>query len=232
MKSIFLLIASFSIFVLCSCSKEKATTITASEDIIVEHEIETPAKARRTIDSVMLYEGWTLYSENDVGKMIAQEETQKGDVVKVYFEDDVIEAKKAIRRLQSGQEEELDFVHINVDGDDYWTRDIFVSDAHSLPAVVMNEAYIYSSPKDLSMTKDKLAQGDVVAAVGVSGNFYEVIIYNGTPFGKHVYVDKNDLSDNRVDIEINATQKKIADNTKPEIVEELQDIIRFLNANR
>lgn len=205
------------------------------------------APARQSAESLIIYTGWDLYEEKADGKMYAVREAACGDAVKIYLNDDasLIDQKKATRHLSNGKEEVLNFVHIQYDGEDYWTRDIFLSgigdgtnERYNTPGIVTSDTFAYSSPSGSSLTSTQIKEGTFVVfrenqAEGVDG-FFKVVIYNGTPFGKEIYLKQETFTVNKTVREIAATFAKLnrkVENEKDRIKPEIRDEIlwRLIN---
>ncbi len=203
-------------------------------------------KIRPSAESVIIFSGWDLYEERADGKMYGVREAECGDAVKIYLNDDhSAEQKKAIRHLSNGEEKELNFVHVQYDGDDYWTRDIFLSglgdgsdERYNTPGIVISDTFAYSSPSGSSLTSTQIKEGTFVVfrenqAEGVDG-FFKVVIYNGTPFGKEIYLKQETFTVNKTVREIAATFAKLnrkVENEKDRIKPEIRDEIlwRLIN---
>lgn len=204
----------------------------------------TPAKEQvsiqNTAESMIIYSGWVLSTEKDDGKMYAVREAETGDHVKIYLnEDGTIEQKTATRHFNNGKEDEVNMVRVQFDGDDYWSRDIFLSglgdsstNCYNTPAVVITDTFAYDSPSGTSLTSRQLKEGTLVAfmenqAEGYDG-FFKVVIYNGNPFGKQIWLKNDTLTAEPMTIEIVRTFEKLnrkvekeADRIKPEIRNEI-----------
>ena len=142
---------AFCALAFCGCSEKKADAAQVDEQmlaLLAEESAQQVAEEVQyeKVDSVMILTGWTLYRENSEGKMIASAETRVGDSVFVYCKNtdgkEPVE-KEAVRRLQNGKEEPLTFVRVSVDGEDYWTRPIFVA-VRSKPCVAIDEGRLFS----------------------------------------------------------------------------------------
>ena len=191
-------------------------------------------KIQQAADSLIIYSGWDLYEERDNGKMYAVREAENGDRVKIYLNDDnSIEQKIAIRHLSSGKEDSLNFVRIQFDGEDFWTRDIFVSglgdgemERYNTPAVAIADTFAYSAPNGSAITGTQIDEGTIFAyrenqVEGYDG-FFKVVIYNGNPFGKEIWLkDEAFVTDYQPLFEIVRTLSKIDEKTKPEVREEI-----------
>ena len=184
-------------------------------------------KIQKSAPSLIIYTGWDLYEERADGKMYAVGEAETGDAVKIYLnDDDSIQQKKAVRHLQSGKEESLDFVRVQYEGKDFWTRDIFVSGPGVCLSWVMTEnAFAYSAPDGASITGTQIDEGTFLAAEdgqidGVNG-FYKAVIYNGRPFGKEIYLQSETFTHEPILKEIARTFSKIDEKTKPEVRDEI-----------
>lgn len=225
MKKLLVALCSFSVLFF-SC-KEKN-----SENVSVQPEPKKEAVKiqKKTALSRIIYTGWDLYEERSDGKMYAVSEAENGDEVIIYLNsDDSIDQKNAIRHLQNGKEEPLDFVHVQYEDKDYWTRDIFLSGPNvSNLAVVQEDAFIYSAPDGLSLTTSQVSEGTFAAlenqGEGTNG-FYKVVIYNGRPFGKEIYLKDSALTFNETMKELVRVFSKLDEKTKPEIADELVAVL-------
>ncbi len=230
-------VLAFCALALCGCSEKKADA--PQEDVMQEaaEGIQQVAEEIQyeKVDGVMIYSGWTLYLENGEGKMIASAETRAGDSVKVYCEGEdgtTPVEKEAIRRLQNGEETPLSFVKISFDGKDYWTRPIFVA-KFSSPCVALKDGRLFSSPDIATMTKTTVNECDLLAmsTEDVENDFARIFIYDGTPYGKAMYIQESSISTDFDTIEWFATEKRMAelgDDLKPEVKEELEEHVGYL----
>ena len=172
----------------------------------------------------------TIYLENEDGKMVYNDECLLGESLKIYVVDGEIEQKEAIRLLSSGKEESFNFVHINYYENDYWTRDIFITNNKDLiPGIITTDTLTYSAADGTTATSKKLEEGTVVAIDPVSKqtdsdlgiDFLSVTYYSGTAFGKTAFVKMDSLSDYPGDIIAKQTISRILANEsiKPEIAD-------------
>lgn len=175
--------------------------------------------------SLMISGGWNLYEERPDGKMYSVKEVEAGDSVGIVLTSEgAVEQKNAVRHLNSGKEEALDFVHVVYDGEEYWTRNIFVSgpDAGRLLAV-FEDSFIYRSPSASDIDGKQLTEGTLVAAANEQDealDFYKVVIYNGTPFGREVYLKKQCLVDG-LKLEAVRAFARMTKDTPTEVCEEV-----------
>lgn len=230
-------VLAFCALALCGCSEKKAqdTQEAETEQEEVSQVVETIHYAK--VGGTMIYSGWTLYLENDEGKMIASAETRAGDIVEVSCEGEdganPVE-KEAIRRLQSGKEETFTFAKVTFDGEDYWTRPIFVAKS-CIPCVALNDGRLFSAPDMATMTKNAVKQSELLAmsTEDAENGFNRVFIYDGTPYGKEMYIQASSTSTDFDTIEWYATEKRIAelgDDLKPEVKAELEDILGYIGS--
>lgn len=217
-----------------ACSKQEGTsgTVSVQEPAIPN----VPQKTFTQKAAVSLYPGTPLYRENSEGKMVYAEEVVKGEVLSVCYDaaTDQIEEKEAIRLLSSGKEDTLNFVMVAFDGEEYWTRDIFIAEADSA-CTVIEEAYIYSSPENIGITSEKISAGDMLAvnlSQTPSNGFREVTIYNGKPYGRQVYLQDAALITSQEDITAIKTinrLKELAANPdaklKPEVAVQIEELV-------
>ncbi|MBR1536082.1 MAG: hypothetical protein IJ630_04005 [Treponema sp.] len=195
MKKVLLCLFAFSVSafsgLLLSC-KEKSSGNDGDTSIPVK-------KEQMVSSSRIIYSGWDLYEERNDGKMYAVREAECGDEVKIFLnEDGSVEQKKATRHLQSGKEENLDFVHVLYEEEEFWTRDIFIAGPNYMySTVVLKDAFIYSAPDGTSITGSQITEGSCVVLeqmASPSNDFFKVVIYNGKPFGKEVYISQENLA--------------------------------------
>lgn len=225
MKKVLTALAAITlIFVLAGCNKTEPQKP-------VEPEPE-PVKILTKKSARFLYQDASLYNENDEGKMIWVAEADLAEAVQVYYDNDKPETKTAIRLLSNGKEEEFEFVKVCLDDEDFWTRDIFLSPLNAGSAVVISvekDAFIYSQPDVLYLTKDTLPFGTVVLTGDAKDDFTEVFIYNGVANGKTVYLKASDLSTNAADVIAIQTMNRINDKTDEVVLDELMYLIDSLN---
>jgi len=219
-----------------SCNEKKVVNVnttsntTTSTNVSNDVEVSKPAKkSPKTTNAVILYDGYTLCVENNEGKMIPTEETVSGTVAKLILENDKIVTKNAIRKLSTGKEDKFDFVFVEVNGEQYWTRDIFVTNT-AVPAIVVKDnVRLYSSPDLSSPTKTILNSGSIVAKFSDESDFTGIYVYNGTPYCKEYYAKKGTIDTDPTVIDYFATEKRITelgDKIKPEVLEEIISIIK------
>ena len=196
-----------------------------------------PEKKITIINSISLYDGAPLYIENEDGKMVYNDEMLLGDSLGIYFVDDQMEQKEAIRLLSSGKEETFNFVHVIYYEKDYWTRDIFITDNTNFKAgIITQDTLVYSAADGTSATSQKLKEGTVVAVdinskqtdTDLNIDFVNVTYYSATPFGKSVFIKADALSNSQADIIANQTITRILANKslKPEIEDLLFDYLK------
>ncbi|MCR4735215.1 MAG: hypothetical protein K5829_09450 [Treponema sp.] len=248
MKKVLFTIALLSLLLLLvSCKgKEKQNSSSESQLSVQESDSKTqnqsqkPIVKKETRPAVVLYEGTPLYTENNEGKMIYATEVILGDIIDIYLDGDTPEQKLAIRRLSNGDEKELNFVHVTYEDTDYWTRDIFVTKYPSVKAgAILEDTLIYDSPEGTGATSKKLEACSIVAIdpnivladedIGVS--FVPVIFYNGTAFGKEVYVKESAISKSDYDVIALQTVAAIKryKSLKPEVAAQLKDCLERLS---
>ena len=226
-----LLICLFSLFI--SCNKEKTTSDSKTVESSGKKE---SIKKKETITSVILYDGTPFYIENSDGKMVYADEAPVGEVIRIYLNSNSIEQKEAIRLLSSGKEETFNFVHVSFYDNDYWTRDIFITnDSAVTPGVINSQAITYSSADSASATTKKLDEGTIVAVNESSKTkdpdldveFIEITYYNGAAFGKKVYVKNDFISTNTADILALQTISKMSamENLNPDVKEKLTEAL-------
>lgn len=204
-KTSLVIVISCLIFVLfsfgCSKTEEKPVAQEQIQEQTQEAEEipEAPIKkVLTTKDAIALYPGTPLYTENEDGKMVYVDEVAKGDKLLVYYDGTELDSKEAIRRLNNGQEDTFNFIHVATEfsGDkNYWTRGLFFAENHSVVGVVIEDAYIYNTAQSFDVTDSSIKQGDLVALkkdLDYESVFTPVTIYNGADNGKEVFI-KTDL---------------------------------------
>lgn len=224
-----------AICTLCvSCGKKE----TVEQPNVIEEVQTAEEKSYVKKNGTMLYTGWTLYTENDEGKMIASFQAAAGDEIKIYYDGENPLEKKAIRRLNSGEEEEFNFVRVDVIDENprvtfgqpkespiLWTRDIFVAPL-TKQALVRRGTYLYSTPDVASLTKTKLSFGELVALKEAQGDFYSIITYNGTPYGKEMFIPSDMLFTNEKEIDAGLTFRRLRKEDPNSIVfSEIESIV-------
>lgn len=224
---------AFCALALCGCSEKKAQDTQEAEteqEEVVSQAVETIRYAK--IGGTMIYSGWTLYLENDEGKMIASAETRAGDIVEVYCEGEdgtTPVEKEAIRRLQNGKEEPLTFVRVSFDDEDYWTRPIFVAKP-AQPGTMTKSGRLFSASDMATMTKTVVEEGTLLAVTPSEGenDFACVYVYDGNPYGKKMYVQRESISTYVYDVEKYAAlarMEELGDKLKPEVRDELNHLV-------
>ncbi len=229
---------AFCALALCGCSEKKADAPKVDEQMLEmlaaedAQQVAEESQYNQKVDGVMLSAGWTLYRENSEGKMIASAEARVGDSVKVYCKDKAgkePEEKEAIRRLQDGKEDTLTFVSVSVDGENYWTRPIFVAKLAD-PGAVTKDGRLFSAPDMATMTKTVVKEGSLLAIAYETreNGFACAYIYDGNPYGKRMYIQDESISTITLDVEKYATlarMEELGDKLKPEVRDELEIIV-------
>lgn len=232
MKKVLLtVIAAALVFGLVSCGDKESKPAESNAATTTTTASSKKNEAKKSA-GVLIYNGWCLYEQRKddegVEKMYAVLEAEAGDVVEVYVnKDNTPEQKKAIRHLSDGTESELDFVHITYDGKEYWTRDIFVSSLDAVkPGIILKEAAVFAEPDVLQITKTKLKTGTFVALYGDTNvDFVHAKIYDGSAFGREVYIQRDNVEDDETSIELVKTLGKITKDTKQEVADEIMGLI-------
>ncbi len=242
MKKLNVVIIALCLLVaLTGCNKSEKTNQAPSEGSQTATTAE-PQKKITTINSIALYDGTPLYIENQDGKMVYNDEMLLGDSLLIYFVDDQMEQKEAIRLLSSGKEETFNFVHVCYYEKDYWTRDIFITDNTNFKAgIILNDTLTYSAADGTSATSKKLEEGTIVAVdrdskqtdTDLDIEFINVTYYSGTPFGKSAFIKTDALSYNQPDIIANQTISRILANKSldPEIEDLLFDYLESMGVS-
>ena len=235
------IIALCLLLALSGCNKSEKTSQTQTEGTQTAVSAE-PQKKITTINSIALYDGTPLYVENEDGKMVYKDEMLLGESLKIYFADDQMEEKEAIRLLSSGKEESFNFVHVSYYDNDYWTRDIFITDNTKLQAgIILSDTLTYSAADGTSATSKKLEEGTIVAVdpeskqtdTDLDIDFINVTYYSGTAFGKTVFIKADSVSYNAADIVANQTLSRILanDSLNPEIEDLLFDYLETIGVS-
>ena len=235
------IIALCLLLALSGCNKSEKSSQVQAEGTQTAVSAE-PQKKITTIDSIALYDGTPLYVENADGKMVYKDEMLLGESLKIYFADDQMEQKEAIRLLSSGKEESFNFVHVSYYDNDYWTRDIFITDNAKLQAgIILYDTLTYTAADGTSATSKKLEEGTIVAVDPYSEetdndldiNFINVTYYSGTPFGKTAFIKTDSFCCNAADIVANQTLSRILanDSLKPEIEDLLFDYLETIGVS-
>ena len=242
MKKIALIL--FAPLFIAGC-REKANEQSALPPANTEWQTNVPAvkaEIQRTKgQTAMISEGWTLCRENEDGTMSSALESAIGDEVFVIKENGTPVQKKADWKFQNGtRTKDLNWVLVEFEGEEYWTRDLFIADegdGDAKLAVVTAETHIYSQADDMAMTKDTLTPGKNVVVCGWPTNnsqFYELKIYNGKPYGKKIYAEASAISSDMYDIEMVTLLSKIEKygttktELKLEVISELMDLYEKL----
>lgn len=220
------------------CNKSNnATTNQTENETVSTKEIKTEKKVEKiltTKDAIALYPGTPLYTENKDGKMVYADEVAKGESLSVYYNDNGVEAKNAIRLLSNGKEDSFDFIRVSsqfTDEDtEYWTRALFVAQDHPIANVIVQEGHIYNTAQIFDATSKKLSIGDIVALkseINFDSEFTPVTIYDGTEDGKEIFVKTEILSTYKDDLIAVQTFDSIKafEAIKPEISYELMEIM-------
>jgi len=235
------IIALCLLLALSGCNKSEKSSQVQAEGTQTAVSAE-PQKKITTINSIALYDGTPLYVENTDGKMVYKDEILLGESLKIYFADDQMEQKEAIRLLSSGKEETFNFVHVSYYDNDYWTRDIFITDNTKLQAgIILSDTLTYSAADGTSATSKKLEEGTIVAVdpeskqtdTDLDIDFINVTYYSGTAFGKTAFIKTDSVSYNAADIVANQTLSRILanDSLKPEIEDLLFDYLETIGVS-
>lgn len=235
------IIALCLLLALSGCNKSEKSSQVQAEGTQTAVSAE-PQKKITTIDSIALYDGTPLYVENADGKMVYKDEMLLGESLKIYFADDQMEQKEAIRLLSSGKEETFNFVHVSYYDNDYWTRDIFITDNTKLQAgIILYDTLTYTAADGTSATSKKLEEGTIVAVdpeskqtdTDLDIDFINVTYYSGTPFGKTAFIKTDSFCCNAADIVANQTLSRILanDSLKPEIEDLLFDYLETIGVS-
>ena len=226
--SINLLIIAILASVFAGCKKTEATSKTSVSKWNKEY-------------GNFIKSGWVVYEEQKDGKMYAIKQASYGDdVLLVYSDPDnkILDRKTATRRVVStGEEDELEFIHIILDNDlgeetDYWTRAAFVAPPKCMKVVMATkDIFTYSKPDGMSFSKTSLKKGELIVSnfffedenreLEEAKDYYEAFVYNGEDFGKTIYVKKTDCTDSGITIELYRTIMALNKDTKTVVADEL-----------
>lgn len=181
------------LFLGCDDKKADEPALTETAAVAAEPVVAEPVKG--TVTCVSIYpDGTPFYEEHNDGKMYYVVDALLGDTVELITLDGEIEQKKAIR---SADGKELQFIRVEYDGQEYWTRDIFITNGSGfVPAVITDDVFTYKTPDIANPSSEKLTLGQIVAAGPVidsldeldSTKFIPVVRYSGTSYGSEVYV--------------------------------------------
>ncbi len=236
-KFSFVFLIFFVLISFCCNKSEISTTNQTENETVSTEEIKTEKKEEKiltTKDAIALYPGTPLYTENKDGKMVYADEVAKGESLSVYYNDNGVETKNAIRLLNNGKEESFDFIRVSSQFTDeeteYWTRSLFVAQDHPIANVIIQEGHIYNTAQIFDATSNKLSIGDIVALkseINSESDFTPVTIYDGTEDGKEVFVKTEILSTHKDDLIAIQTfdSLKAFKDIKPEISYELMEIM-------
>ena len=238
MKKFSFVFLIFFVLISFGCNKTNtATTNQTENETVSTKEIKTEKKEEKiltTKDAIALYPGTPLYTENKDGKMVYADEVAKGESLSVYYNDNGVESKNAIRLLSNGKEDSFDFIRVSsqfTDEDtEYWTRALFVAQDHPIANVIVQEGHIYNTAQIFDATSKKLSIGDIVALkseINFDSEFTPVTIYDGTEDGKEIFVKTEILStykDDLIAVQTFDSIKAFKD-IKPEISYELMEIM-------
>ena len=238
MKKFSIVFLSFFVLISFGCNKSKNIPGNQTEDIAVQTNEVTPEKNEKknliTKDAIALYPGTPLYTENNDGKMVYADELAKGESLYVYYNDNGVESKNAVRLLSNGKEESFDFIRVSSQSTDedteYWTRALFVAQDHPIATVIIQEGHIYNTAQIFDATSKKLSIGDIVALkseINFDSDFTPVTIYDGKENGKEVFVKSEILSIHNDDLIAVQTLDSLKNykNLKPEIKNEIVEIM-------
>lgn len=236
------ILVTSSLLLLSSCNDKKNqqqtsttenqanSTTSSSEEISYEEDTSSKSQssARKSVNAVLIYNGWGLFTEKD-GKMISAEQTVSGTAVTAFMEDGKVYSKMAVRKLQNGKEDTFSFVLVNVDGKEYWTRDIYIT-TNGHPAIVTkDDTRIFSAADFANATTKTLKKGDMVAMSGNESGFDKIITFNEKkPFGQAQYIKEGTTSTDVAVIDSIATSKKISDlgdKINPKVYAEIMEMI-------
>lgn len=209
-------------------SKVVQETVTAEPEREVETVpvIEEPTKVIGTADGIMIYGGWGFCTEKE-GKMVAAEWSSVGDSVQIVTEDGAPVEKMATQRYANGTEESFNFVKVDAEGKEYWTRTTFVSRT-GRTGVILEDGYLFSAPDMATMTQSKVKTGQLVVTYDATDDFAAIVTYSkSSPYGKDLYILKNMISIDDFTIDSMITQarlKEYSEKTNP--AEQLKDVVR------
>ncbi|MCR5724100.1 MAG: hypothetical protein K6G80_03340 [Treponema sp.] len=209
-----ILLAAFTTLAVLPGCKEKELQATGSAGSAAKAKAASERVFRHHSETVLYADkegnGASLCTENEDGKMVWADEALTGDEIVLFVDVDTgkPDEKKAIRLFANGKEEEMDFVRVLYFGKEYWTLPIFITnqkDASSIPAVIEEDSYNYSSTDLVNAKTTKITAGTFVAWVeniDVDGMaFVKILTYDwNTPYGKEGYVKKDVISRDSHDV--------------------------------
>lgn len=218
----FMSLAALLVFASCGEEKQKPAAQTAAQTPAAAAPAKKAEEKLIEKNAIFIYQGASLYEENEEGKMVWINEADDGDAVTVYYKANGEDpyTKTAIRRLSSGDEKEMDFVKVMYDEKQCWSRAIFISTPDAVPAIITEKAFLFSEADILNMTKNSLEFGTLVALDSnfVDEDFYKIITYNGVDFGKTSYIKKSCASSNKKDLATYLTVKNMAEKKDLDVV--------------
>lgn len=208
-KALLILLLALTGFAFISCGDKDGNEKKSSEGS--GKVAETKQKMIRT---KFIYSGWVVYEEQNDGKMYATLEAEVGDDVQIYTASDgSAEQKKAIRRVVStGEEKELEFIHIKFNNKDYWTRDIFVAPEGSTELyIALSDTMTYSKPDGISILSTMIKEGELCVAnkFAEKDGYIACVIYDGNSYGKEIFVSGSSVTNYEAAVDFIKTYYKM-----------------------
>ncbi len=208
-RALLILLLALTGFAFISCGDKEGNEKKASAETGKAAE-----SKQKMIRTKFIYSGWVLYEEQDDGKMYATVEAEVGDDVQIYTnKDGSAEQKKAIRRVVStGEEKELEFIHVTYNNKDYWTRDIFIAPEGCTESyIALTDAMTYSKPDGISILSTMIKEGEICPATKFAekDGFVACVIYDGNPYGKEIFVSGSSVTNYEAAVDFIKTYYKM-----------------------
>lgn len=207
-KLVFLCGLVFSLL-LISCNKKQEVVSNGGNASVSK----SSGKSYSTAPSYFIYTGWILYEEDPADNcMVSKEEASFGDFVSIFVSGKDVDQKTAIRKLKDGTKDNFNFVRCLYNGEEYWTRDIFIAPINSGIAVMANDDNFFSQPNSLYMMTDKASKRktlDIIITTGTVEDYYSCVIYDGNPYGKEIFVPKASVLTSDMAVEFSQIVSKI-----------------------
>ncbi len=205
---------AFMTIVLCGCKGKNQGGETSDEN---PGEI---ANGQLFTKGTILYQNANLYQEKADGQMLYFDKIDKGSEVKIYLSGKEENESKNITLTGENSEEKM--IHISYFDKDFWIKRSFIA-PNTVPAVIKEEASIYSQADKASKSSRTLKKGEIVAIGGEKKDFVTIFVYDGNEFGEKLFVKKSLLTKKADDILAQQIYDKISGRTKREVLLELKD---------
>ncbi|WP_191013586.1 hypothetical protein [Treponema zioleckii] len=210
----------FMTIVLCGCKGKNQGEENSSENL-------ADSNAPLTAKGTVLYQNAPLYQEDANGEMVYFDQIDKGSDVKIYLTGENGKEAESKNVTLKGETAEQKMVHILYFGKDFWIKNAFVA-PNTVPAVLKDEATVYSLADKSSATEKKLKKGELVAVADEKKDFESIFCYDGTEFGTEIFVKKSLVSKKADDVLAQQIYSKISLKTNREILEELNESLSTL----